>query len=298
MLYRSLGKSSLQVSEVSLGCMSLDGMDALDNKRCIQAAYEAGINYFDTADFYGYGANERLVGEAISSFRDKIVLATKVGNRWDDNTFEKTWDVSKEYILHAIDASLKRLNTEYIDLYQIHGGTIDDNFEEVVETLEGVVQSGKIRYYGISSIRPNVFSYYAKQTNIVSNMIQYSLLDTRPEEYLEEFSEQQISVIARGSLAQGILVDKEARPYLEHKVEEVSTIQHILQGLTQDYGLSKEALALHYVLQQKAVASALVGVRTTEQLQALLIARKELAQIPTDIWSKVDIPSLKYKEHR
>ena len=295
---RLLGKSSLRVSELGLGCMSLTGKDKSADLRCIQRAFDAGINYFDTADFYGFGENERLVGKAVSSFRSEIVIATKVGNRWNKDRENKTWDVSRDYIMQALDDSLQRLQTDYIDLYQIHGGTIDDNFEEVIDTLERLVEVGKIRHFGISSMRPNVFSYYAAQTNIVSNMIQYSMLDTRPEEFIDLFVENNVSLIARGTLAQGILIDKEATIYLDHNESVIKEIQNYVVTLAQRYNVSKQSIILNYVLKNKAVASALVGVRTSEQLHAINRAYGQLDSLPTAIFDDFVWPKNVYQEHR
>lgn len=298
MNYRQLGQSSLHVSEIGFGCMSLQNSDTQQDIRILRKAYEEGINYFDTADFYGYGSNEQLVGQAISTFRKDIILASKVGNRWDAITGAKSWDVSKTYIIQAIENSLRRLNTDYLDLYQIHGGTIDDNFEEVVETLSHLVQVGKIRYFGISSIRPNVFSRYINESAIVSNMMQYSLLDTRPEEFLSMFGQSQVSVIARGSLAQGLLVDKASQEYLQYTKEEVSIVQAHLLKLAGKFDVSPITLALQYVLKNPSVASALVGIRTHQQLQDILDAYKQLPIVPKDMWDNISLTTIHYKDHR
>ena len=113
------------------------------------------LNYFDTADLYNDGENEQIIGSLLKSNRSKIVLATKVGNvRQADGSTK--WDASKHHILMAVEASLKRLQTDYIDLYQLHGGMIEDNIDETIEAFELLKSQGKIRFYGISSIRPNV----------------------------------------------------------------------------------------------------------------------------------------------
>lgn len=298
MRYRQLGQSTLEVSEIGFGCMSLELAERTSNLECIRHAFEQGVNYFDTADYYDFGENELLVGDAVSSFRHDIVLATKVGNRWSEEKKTKTWDVSKAYILQAIDASLRRLNTDYIDLYQIHGGTIEDNFEEVVETLEGLKTAGKIRYYGISSIRPNVFTKYAEHSNIVSNMMQYSMFDTRPEEYMDILSNNTVSIIARGVLAQGMLIDKQAKEYLGHTMEVVSELKNAVDQLANRYSVTNESIALQYVLQHSAVASALVGIRTESQVLALLKAYQDTSDIPADNINKCIIKRIKYHEHR
>ena len=120
-----------------------------------------------------------------------------------------SWDPSKSYIKEAVKQSLKRLGTDYIDLYQLHGGTIEDPIDETIEAFEELKAEGYIRYYGISSIRPNVIREYVKKSNIVSVMMQYSILDRRPEEEaLPLLHEHGISVVTRGPLAKGLLSDK------------------------------------------------------------------------------------------
>src|SRR5688572_11699324 len=125
MQYRKLGKSTLEISRIGLGGMSLKPGNESAGE-VIQKAIEHGINFFDTADLYDKGENEILVGNAIKEFRHKIILATKVGNEWKADGKSWEWNPHKEYILKAVDKSLHRLKTDHIDLYQLHGGTIDD----------------------------------------------------------------------------------------------------------------------------------------------------------------------------
>ena len=135
MNYRKLGKSELQISEIGFGCMSLE---ASSNKiqNILEKAVDHGINFFDTADLYDKGANEILVGKSLKQRRKNIVLATKVGNKWNNDGSTWVWNPRKSYILKAIEDSLRRLQTDYIDLYQLHGGTVDDPIDEVIETFE------------------------------------------------------------------------------------------------------------------------------------------------------------------
>lgn len=125
MHYNQLGKSNIKISEVSFGCMSLKGSKK-ENIQLIHQAIEHGINYFDTADLYDAGENEKVVGEALKGLRQDVVLATKVGNELRADGSGWDWNPRKSYILKAVDKSLKRLKTDYIDLYQLHGGTLDD----------------------------------------------------------------------------------------------------------------------------------------------------------------------------
>ncbi|MBW7462026.1 aldo/keto reductase, partial [Paenibacillus sepulcri] len=130
-----------------------------------------------------------------------VIVATKVGNRREPGKEGWSWDPSKAYIQAAVKESLRRLGTDYIDLYQLHGGTIGDPIGETIEAFEELKRDGLIRHYGISSIRPNVIREYVRRSGIVSVMNQYSMLDRRAEEeVLPLLAEHEIGLIARGPL--------------------------------------------------------------------------------------------------
>ena len=217
------------VSRVALGCMSLrPGTD--DSISIIHRAMDAGINFFDTADLYNGGANEEMLGKALAHKRASVIIATKVGNQLNPDGKGWKWNPSRAYILSAVDESLRRLQTDYIDLYQLHGGTMDDPLDETISAFEQLVQEGKIRYYGLSSIRPNVISYWVEHAHPASVMMQYSLLDRRPEEScLTLLQQNQIGVLARGGLAQGLLAGKKPTAYLGYTAEQVSLLAKSLQ---------------------------------------------------------------------
>lgn len=299
MRYNRFGKSDLVVSEIGMGCMSLLGGDTKENRAIIQRAFDAGINYFDTADLYEKGENEILLGEAVQSFRQDIVLATKVGNCWKADGSGWDWNPSKSYILKEVENSLIRLKTDYIDLYQLHGGTKDDPRDEIIEAFESLVQSGKIRYYGISSIRPNVFLKYAQDSAICANMMQYSLLDRRPEPYFDDLSSANVSVIARGSLAQGLLLDKPVKAYLDYSPEEIKRVQDTVKIFAGAKNISTQAVALSYVLTNSEVSSAIVGVSSLGQLKELLQAKSELITLTEEELSQVidGLGEIAYRDH-
>lgn len=298
MNYHNLGKSSLKVSEIAFGCMSLRGSQSEKNK-IIHRAIELGVNFFDTADLYEKGENEVAVGAAIQGKRDKIVLASKVGNQWRADGSGWDWTPGKEYILKSVENSLRRLNTDHLDLYQLHGGTMEDPIDEIIEAFELLQQQGKIRYYGISSIRPNVIREYVQRSNIVSVMMQYSLLDRRPEETcLPLLQQHHIGVLARGSLAQGLLLDKPPKEYLNHSAEEVekgAKAVHFLSGTNRNTSQT----AISFVLQHPAITSAVVGFRTFEQLEEAVqfvhaphLSRSELQLLQQSVKANV------YQQHR
>jgi aryl-alcohol dehydrogenase-like predicted oxidoreductase len=298
MEYRKLGKSALQVSRIGFGAMSLKS-DMGSAKNVLHRALDLGINYFDTADLYEKGENEKLIGAAFKEKRKDVIIASKVGNQWRADGSGWDWNPNKEYILASVEGSLQRLNTDYIDLYQLHGGTIQDPIDETIEAFELLVQQGKIRYYGISSIRPNVIREYVKRSNIVSVMMQYSLLDRRPEETCLPLLQQHgISVVTRGSVAQGLLIDKPAKEYLKYSTEQVGKAAQSIKSLS---GEKRSAMqtALQFVLQHSAVTSAVVGIRTMEQLKEAIatIDTPELINPELD-FLKQSIPVNYYEDHR
>lgn len=265
MRYNLLGNSDLSVSEISYGCMSLS-QDHDANARLLHKACELGVNLFDTADLYDKGFNELSVGKALKDRRKEVLIASKVGNQWRRDGSGWDWNPTKAYILQAVEASLKRLQTDYLDLYQLHGGTIDDPIDETIEAFELLKKQGKIRAYGISSIRPNVIREYISRSNIVSNMMQYSLLDRRPEEEMLGLLESTgVSVIVRGAVAKGLLAGKPPVAYLGHTEEEVATIaQKVANYATDSRSLAQTAI--QYVLGAPAVATVAAGASTIEQL--------------------------------
>ncbi|KAA1246207.1 aldo/keto reductase [Aquimarina sp. RZ0] len=265
MNYRQLGVSDLRISELSFGCMSLE-KDLLISKDIIYTAIDNGINYFDTADIYQNGENEEMLGKLIRDFRKDIVIATKVGNEYRKDGTGWDWNPKKSYIISAIEKSLKRLQTDYIDLYQLHGGTIDDTIDETIDAFESLQKQGKIRYYGISSIRPNVIREYIKRSNIISVMIQYSLLDRRAEEScLDLLYDNNIGVLTRGTLAKGLLAGKPAADYLDYTITEVSETIKILKKVSgKQRSLSQTAVS--FVLKNRATTSVVVGASRKKQL--------------------------------
>ncbi|WP_290797074.1 aldo/keto reductase [Flavihumibacter sp. UBA7668] len=280
MEYQFFGKTTDKISRIGFGCMSLKAGQSTAAS-IIDAALDGGINYFDTADLYEQGANEEMIGTLLAPHRNRVFIATKVGNQWRKDGSGWDWNPRKDYILQAVDASLKRLKTDTIDLYQLHGGTIADPIDETIEAFETLKAAGKIRYYGISSIRPNVIREYVSKSNISSVMMQYSLLDRRPEEEcLPLLENHSITVLARGTLASGLLLDKTPKDYLGHSIADIREIRTKLGEIAKQYQVHPATVAIRFALHNAAVGAAVVGIRTMEQLAEAIQAIQE--QVPEE----------------
>lgn len=298
MRYNRIDKTGFEVSEISFGCMSLKS-EAAENDSIINKAIDGGINLFDTADLYEKGENERILGNALKGKRKDVFVSTKVGNQWRKDGTGWDWNPRKEYILKAIDDSLTRLQTDYIDLYLLHGGTMEDPFDETIEAFERLVDMGKIRSYGLSSIRPNVIREFVSRSNIAAVMTQYSYLDRRPEEEtLDLLLKNNIGVLARGSMASGLLIDKPAADYLNLKAAEVEKIVKELQHNLPEVRTLQETV-VRYVADHPAVTTTVAGIRTLRQLEDAVNAGNSL---PLTSQERLQLQTLwkgnTYSEHR
>ncbi|MGV3487303.1 MAG: aldo/keto reductase [Tuberibacillus sp.] len=298
-----LGTSDLYVSRIGFGTMSLPD-DEKTAVRIIDEAVDRGVNFFDTADLYDQGRIESVLGKALKGKRENVIIATKGGNHWEPGKPGWYWDPSKEYIKNACKESLRRLGTDYIDLYQLHGGTIADPIDETIEAFEELKKEGLIRYYGISSIRPNVIREYINKSSIISVMMQYSILDRRPEEeVLDLLHQNQISVIARGPVAKGILSDRgeskiSEKGYLDYNESELHTLVKNLKEKT-DRERSLSHTAILYSLHHPAVATAIPGASSLEQLIANIEADSAPSLSPDEIAMIKEVShSNRYDQHR
>ncbi|MCG1502676.1 aldo/keto reductase [Staphylococcus epidermidis] len=270
-MQKNILKSGIEISELGLGCMSL-GTDYKKAQPIIESAIDNGITYFDTADIYDQGVNEEIVGKALKKYqnRDDIVIGTKVGNRLTDDG-HMTWDPSKKHIKESVKGSLKRLGLNHLDLYQLHGGTIDDPLDETISAFDELKQEGYIRAYGISSIRPNVIDYYLKNSQIETLMSQFNLIDNRPESLINDVHDKQVKILARGPVFKGLLTSKGVdvidekfeNGVLDYTQDElgstIASIKELESNLT--------ALSFKYLTSHDAMGSIIVGASNVEQLE-------------------------------
>jgi aryl-alcohol dehydrogenase-like predicted oxidoreductase len=287
-LYRKLGDSDIQVSEISLGSWLTfgEGVERDQTAACTRAAFDAGITLFDTSNAYGRGTAETVWGEILSDFdRDSYVLATKVFFPMS----EEDRGLSRAQIHKQLDASLARLQTDYVDLYQCHRPDTETPIEETMEALTEVCEAGKVREIGFSEwtveqIQAAVEVPGAKK--FVSSQPQYNMIWRAPEAELISFcAGHGISQIVWSPLAQGVLTGK-YRPGEEHPpdsrarsdamgwamdrylTDEMLEAAQRLVPIAEDAGLSMATMALAWVLREADVASAIVGASRPEQVHA------------------------------
>jgi len=284
--YRRLGSSDLEVSEISLGSwLTYSGGVAREQaEACVDRAFNVGINFIDTANVYGRGASETFIGEVLASRpRGSYVLATKLFHPMSDTDY----GLSREQVFKQIDASLARLRTDYVDLYQCHRYDGDTPLEETMEALAEVVRQGKARYLGFSEWTAEQIQAAIDLPGVarfVSSQPQYSVLSRHPEgEVIPVCAANGISQIVWSPLAQGVLTGKYrpgnpppegtratseimggflGRFLREEVLEAVQRLRPIANGL----GITLSQLALAWVLREPNVASAIVGASRPEQV--------------------------------
>jgi aryl-alcohol dehydrogenase-like predicted oxidoreductase len=290
MRYRRLGSSKLEVSEISLGSwLTFSGGVAFEQTRaCTDAAFAAGINFFDTANVYGRGAAESAWGEILSRRpRDSYVLATKVWGQMSDDPEDR--GLSAAQIAKQIDASLERLQTDYVDLYQAHRFDPDVPIEDTIEALQRVVSEGKARYLGFSEWTPDQIQAaiaIAGPDLFVSSQPQYSMLWQAPEVELFPLSVANgISQIVWSPLAQGVLTGKYRagqEPPADSRAASSDMNAFMGQAMTggileavdrlrpvaDQAEVSMTEMALAWVLRRPELASAIVGASRPEQVRA------------------------------
>ena len=213
---RTLGTKGLEVSKQGLGCMGMSAWygptDDEESIATIHRALELGINFLDTADVYGQGHNEQLVGRAIAGRRDEVVLATKFGNRWFEDG-SRTIDGSPDYVRQAIDASLRRLNVEYVDLYYQHRVDANTPIEDTVGTMAELVAAGKVKHVGLSEAGPQTIRRANAVHPITALQSEWSLWTRDPEpEVLPTVRELGIGFVAYSPLGRGFLAGRFSSP--------------------------------------------------------------------------------------
>ena len=308
MQYRTLGRTGLRVSEVGFGAWAIGGpsklgeveigwgeVDDARSLRALGAAFEAGVNFYDTSDAYGSGHSEELIGKAFKSMRDKVVIATKVGNR----TIEGKWikEFSKVWIHQAIEASLKRLAMDYVDLYQLHSPTNTADYkDEAFEALEELKTQGKIRSYGVSVGPAAHGPWVIRNTRADTIQVVYNMLDREPEQELLPLAlKEKVGIIARVPLASGFLTgkfsadatfasnDHRTKTYSPEKVRQMVDQVQRLGFLTHGNRKTLSQAALQYCLAHPAVSAVIPGAKTPEQARANAAASDGTLLTPDEV---------------
>lgn len=305
MEYTALGRTGIKVSRLCLGCMNFGGrQDEAGSIRVIHQALEAGINFLDTANVYGHdplnfsvgrGRSEQIVGRALQGGKRKhIVLATKVHYPMGDDP--NMQGNSRRHILEQCEASLKRLNTDYIDLYQLHGVNTDIPIDESLRAMDDLVRSGKVRYLGTSGFAAWEFLeslWVAKEHHLqrfISEQPAYNLLDRRIEHELLPMAQTYgIALLPWAPSAGGFFAEKYQRDQpapLGSRYEafwrgfyqesfnqaRIFDVQQVVLALAQEKSVSGYAIALAWCLSRPGITSPIIGPRTPEQLTDALSA--------------------------
>ncbi len=294
MEYVRFGNTGMTVSKLCLGCMTYGkptdrwpwALDEDASRPFFKKALDLGFNFFDTADVYANGASEEVTGRALRDFttRDEIVLATKVFNPMGPGPNDK--GLSRKHIMSAIDASLKRLGTDYVDLYQIHRWDANTPIEETMEALHDVVKAGKARYIGASSMASWQFAkaqYTADLhgwTRFVSMQPQYNLVYREEEREMLPFCEdQKIAVIPWSPLARGLLTGKRTKERNETKraetdafgkslyTDEDFAIADRVTQLSEARGVPASQIALAWMLAKPVITAPIIGASKPGHLE-------------------------------
>jgi len=297
MEYRKLGNTGLIVSEVALGTMQFGGKMNMGNlgqeetTQMVKLALDRGINFIDTADVYSLGESETLLGNAFKGIRQEIVLATKVRLPMSDN-FNHS-GATRVNILREVESSLRRLQTDYIDLYQVHGWDSNTPLEETVRTLNDLVRQGKVRYIGLS----NLMSWQAATAvmlqerlgleKYVTAQMYYSLVGRGLEYEFQSFAEyHNIGILVWSALAGGFLAGKYSRSnpapagtrfgdagqFVPFDKEMGYRVVDALKEVAARHGASPARVALAWVLGRPAVSSVIVAARKPEHLEDNILA--------------------------
>jgi aryl-alcohol dehydrogenase-like predicted oxidoreductase len=288
---RRLGKNGPLVPVIGFGTWTFGKgqFGFTDENEAIAAvhhAIELGVNLFDSAAVYGWGSSEELLGRALKGRRDRAFVATKGGRLWDTKTGARANDSSRAFLEKGLEESLRRLQTDYVDLFMIHWPDTSRPFSEPMETFARWQEQGKIRYGGVSNFSPEQVAECLKSFPIVCNQVGYHLFDRRPEATVLPFCrEHGVGIMTYGSLAHGLLTgtltadtkfgpdDDRSKGVLfgqplfqgEHYIRNLAIVE-TLKKIARTRGKTVVQLAAAWVLSNPAVTLALTGIRKPSEL--------------------------------
>lgn len=310
MQIRLLGRSGLAVSELCLGTMTF-GNTTSDSESIamIESFLEKGGNFLDTADVYVSGRSEEIVGQAIKGRRSEVVLATKV--RFATADHPNGVGISRKHIMDGVEASLKRLQTDYIDLYQMHVWDHATPIEETLRTLDDLVTSGKVRYIGCSNflawqlMKSLGVSELNRYVRFISIQPQYSLVSREMDrEMISLCLEENVGIIPWAPLGSGFLTGRYSREeptsgrltaktgesaWLNRATDKNFAILEAVRSAAAELNKTPAQVALRWLLQQKGITSPIFGARTLEQFEDNMGASGW--EMPQEIWDRLDAVS-------
>lgn len=288
MEYRNLGKAGVKVSAIGIGCNQFGGkVDAAGTKAVVHRALDEGINFFDTANVYSNGTSEEFVGAALEGQRDRVVLATK--GRFKMGEGPNDVGASRYHIMNAVEASLRRLRTDHIDLYQIHAWDESVPVAEMMRALDDLVRAGKIRYIGASQFSAwqlahcNTFAEMMGWEQFVTIQTHYNLFERDAErELLPYCAWSHVGILPYFPLAGGLLTGKYTRgeappegsrgtfsPYVKNRLTEANFDKlDALRSFAVSRGRTLHDLAFGWLLSRKQIPSVIAGATTPEQVMA------------------------------
>ncbi len=301
MEYSNLGNSELKVSRIVFGAWAIGGWmwggaDKKDALKAVDASIYNGITSLDTAPVYGFGQSEEIIGEAVKGKRDKVQILTKYGLNWDTtkgkfyfkskNNQGKDVDIhkyaGKESVIQECEASLRRLKTDYIDLYQIHWHDETTPISETMEAIEQLLKEGKIRAAGVSNYTAEWLDSAKKTVDIASNQVPYSMINKGIEKELVPYClENNVGILAYSPLQRGILTGKitpdykfnegDHRPgtpyYQKDNLILINDLLNKIKPIADSQGVSLTQLVIRWTLEQPRISAALVGARNPEQVE-------------------------------
>jgi aryl-alcohol dehydrogenase-like predicted oxidoreductase len=295
MRYKLLGKSGLRVSELCLGTMTFGedwgwGSTKDESRQVYNAFREAGGNFIDTANIYTNGTSEKLLGEFMADHRDQIVLATKYTNAVPGNDPNAAGNHRKSMML-AVEASLKRLNTDYIDLYWLHIWDQKTPIEEVMRAFDDLVRQGKILYAGVSDMsawlvaRANTLAELRGWTSFIGLQIEYSLIERTPErDLLPMAANLGLGVTAWSPLAGGVLTGKQLEPGGAKDSRQTSEMmQQFMQSDARKEAIAREVVAVARDIGRSPAQVALGWLRQRSQLVIPIVGARKLAQVKDNL---------------
>jgi aryl-alcohol dehydrogenase-like predicted oxidoreductase len=300
MAYRKLGTSDLNISVVTFGAWAAGGWmwggtEPTDAVKAIKASYELGVTSIDTAPIYGQGLSEEIVGKAIKDIpRDKVQILTKYGLRWDstEGTFyfksinndglpvtAYKW-AAKSSIIKECEDSLRRLGTDYIDLYQIHWADPITPIQETMEAVTQLIKDGKVKYAGVCNYDVSQMEEAEKYITLASNQVPYNMLDRRIEKELVPYIiKHKKSILAYSPLQRGLLTGKmrpghkfangdhrtELHYFNDENIKRVNTFLEKIKSLADEKKATLGQLVIRWTIEQPGITIALVGARNAEQ---------------------------------